>query len=460
LALSEKRSELELKLSTVVSTCLTADDQVSGEEVYRKIAWRLLPLLFLSYLFAFLDRINVGYAQLQMKTMLGFSDSVYGVGAGIFFISYILFEIPSNLWMARAGARFTLSRIMFLWGVISALTMFVKTPGQFYAARFLLGLFEAGFFPGVILYLTYWFPATRRGRVTGLFMLAIPVAGMAGGPLSGWIMSVLNMHRNLAGWQWMYLLEGIPASVLGISCFFYCPDGPSSAVWLNDSERNLIRAALTVPVKARNGRHVEEPLSVPMRASLAIFCNRRILALSFVYFTIACATYTYTFWLPTILSTAGVASIAEIGWLSAIPYCFATAGALAIARSSDLRGERRWHVAVPFAVAALALGGTTFVRDSLPTTILLLSIAAFLQFGAGILFWALLPAYLTTETAPRGIATVSSIGVLGGFAAPTLLGWIKAGTGQLDIGIQLICVLMIAGSITVILCVPRGCDPA
>jgi MFS family permease len=190
--------------------------------------------LFASYLLAFLDRINVGYAQLQMKTMLGFSDYVYGVGAGIFFISYILFEIPSNLWMERAGARFTLGRIMILWGLTSAGTMFVRTPGQFYTARFLLGLFEAGFFPGVILYLTYWFPATRRGRVTSLFMLAIPVAGMVGGPLTGWIMSALNMKHDLAGWQWMLLLEGLPASALGIVCFVYLANRPSDAAWLND----------------------------------------------------------------------------------------------------------------------------------------------------------------------------------------------------------------------------------
>lgn len=428
--------------------------EVSEQALYQKITRRLLPLLFLSYLFAFLDRINVGYAQLQMKTMLGFSDSVYGVGAGIFFISYILFEIPSNLWMARSGVRFTLGRIMFLWGVTSALTMFVRTPGEFYAARFLLGLFEAGFFPGVILYLTYWFPAARRGRVTSLFMLAIPVAGMVGGPLSGWIVSALNMRHNLAGWQWMFLLEGIPAALLGIICFFFCPDRPANAVWLNDSERSVILAALG------NSPTLELPRFGRMSANLALLGDRRILAMAFVYFTTACAAYTYTFWLPTILSTAGVRSIAEIGWLSAIPYCFATAGAVAIARSSDMRGERRWHVAAPLAVAALALGATTFVHDSFPITILLLSIAAFLQFGAGILFWAIPSAYLTTAAAPAGIALVSSIGVIGGFASPTLLGWIKARTGQLNIGILLICALMVAGSVAVILAVPRECDPA
>ncbi|HEY0757922.1 MAG TPA: MFS transporter [Acidisarcina sp.] len=441
-----------------ISERINNGDQGTEDALYRRITRRLMPVLFLSYLFAFLDRINVGYAQLQMKTMLGFSDSVYGVGAGIFFISYILFEIPSNIWMERAGVRFTLGRIMVLWGLTSAGTMFVRTPGQFYAARFLLGLFEAGFFPGIILYLTYWFPAERRGRVTTLFMLAIPVSGMIGGPLSGWIMSALNMKQNLAGWQWMMLLEGLPASALGIVCFFYLADRPSKATWLNDSERASISTALVPVGKVSQGRTGELPFSELMHESLVLFGDRRVWALAFVYFTIACANYMYTFWLPTILRTAGVDSIAEIGWLSAIPYCFACMGALAIARSSDLRGERRWHVGSSLGMSALALLGTTFVRASLPVTILLLSLGAFFLYGSGIVFWTLPPTYLKRETAPTGIAIVSSIGVIGGFISPSLLGWIKTQTGRLDSGILFICLFMMAGSIAVIMAVPRERD--
>jgi sugar phosphate permease len=417
-----------LKTAIKISNRVDSGDQCEEGALYRKITRRLMPLLFISYLFAFLDRINVGYAQLQMKPMLGFSDSVYGLGAGLFFVSYILFEIPSNIWMERVGIRFTLGRIMVLWGLTSAGTMFVRTPAQFYAVRFLLGLFEAGFFPGIILYLTYWFPAKRRGRVTTLFMLAIPVAGIVGGPLSGWIMSAMNMKHNLAGWQWMLLLEGLPASILGIVCFFYLADSPSKPTWLNDLEQTQISLALVRTGYGSKGLDCELPPLEAFRAGLALFRDRQVWALAFVYFTIACANYMYTFWLPTILKTAGIYSIAKIGWYSAIPYCFGTAGALLRARSSDFRRERRWHVAVSLAVAALALGCTIFVSSPLPVT-LMLSLAAFFLYGAGLLFWTLPPTHLKRETAPTGIALVSSIGVIGGFISPALLGSIKTHTG-------------------------------
>jgi sugar phosphate permease len=451
------RWRAKLKTAIKISDPVDFGDQCKQGALYGKITRRLMPLLFISYLFAFLDRINVGYAQLQMKPMLGFSDSVYGLGAGLFFVSYILFEIPSNIWMERIGIRFTLGRIMVLWGLTSAGTMFVRTPAQFYAARFLLGLFEAGFFPGIILYLTYWFPARRRGRVTTLFMLAIPVAGMVGGPLSGWIMSAFDMKHNLAGWQWMLFLEGLPASILGILCFFYLADSPSKASWLNDSEQALISLALVRPGEASKDEPYPLPPVEAFRTGLALLRDRQVWGLAFVYFTIACANYMYTFWLPTILKAAGLHSIAKIGWYSAIPYCFGTAGALLIGRSSDFRSERRWHVASSLVVAALALGGTTTVRSSL-LLVFLLSLAAFFLYGAGLLFWALPPTYLKRETAPTGIAIVSSIGVTGGFISPVLLGSIKTHTGQLHIGILFICLLMMTGAIAVVLAVPREID--
>jgi sugar phosphate permease len=429
---------------------------VDEDALYRRITWRLMPLLFLCYLFAYLDRVNVGYAQLQMKTMLGFSDSVYGLGAGIFFISYIIFEIPSNIWLGRSGLRFTLGRIMFFWGLTSAGTMFVRTPGQFYIARFLLGLFEAGFFPGIILYLTYWFPSARRARITTLFMLAIPVAGLIGGPLSGWIMSAFNMKHNLSGWQWMLLIEGFPASVLGIICFFYFVDDPSKAGWLSDSDRFLIASGLAREGKISKSHNKEVSARELIRAGIRLVFERQVWALAFVYFTAACANYAYAFWLPTILRSLGIESIEKIGWWSAVPYSFGIAGALAIARSSDIRKERRWHVAGSLGLAALALAGATLVSLSLTMTIMLLSVAAFFLYGGGILFWALPPTYLKRETAPTGIAIVSSIGVIGGFISPALLGWLKTQTGRLDVGIILTCILMMAGAITVVQTVPKG----
>jgi MFS family permease len=427
------------------------EGHVNGGRLYRKVSRRLIPLLFLSYLFAFLDRINVSYAQLQMKPMLGFTDAVYGLGAGIFFLSYVVFEMPSNLWMTRSGIRFTLLRIMLLWGIVSACTMFVKTPFHFYLARFLLGLFEAGFFPGVILYLTYWFPATRRGRVTTLFMLAIPVTGMIGGPLSGWIMSVLDMKDNLAGWQWLLVLEGLPTFVLGFVCFVYLPDNPSQAGWLNDREKAFLAMDLAKGTDGIGVPLVYSTLKDHVIAGFELLRTFQVWALAFIYFAIACGNYAFTFWLPTMLTIAGAGSIARVGLLSAIPYGFGTLGALAFARSSDLRGERRWHIAGAIALAALALGASNVVHSSIPLTILILAGAAFFLFGGGILFWAVPPACFKSDAAPVGIAAVSSIGVIGGFISPTLLGWIKTQTERLDIGILSICVLMIAASVVLLL---------
>ena len=425
------------------------------DALFRRIAWRIMPLLFVSYFFAFLDRMNVGYAQLQMKTMLGFSDSVYGFGAGVFFLSYILFQIPSNIWMQRVGARITIARIMVLWGLTSASTMFVRTPHQFYIARFVLGMFEAGFFPAVILYLSYWFPSERRASMTACFMLAIPVAGLIGGPSSGWIMSTVHLSHRLAGWQWLLFLEGLPASILGVLCFFSLTDKPEKATWLSQSERSTVtRMLLPAGVIAPdNARASKLPHGMPKK--LRLLSGRAIWVLAFVYFAAACGNYTYSFWLPTILRMAGARSINEVGWLSAIPYVFGIAGAVILARSSDILKERRWHVAASLFLAALALGATIVSLASLTITIVLLSIGAFFLFGGGILFWSMPPSYLNTEDAPSGIALVSSIGVIGGFMSPALLGWTKSHTGGLDLGIICICLVMIGAAAAII----RGLPP-
>ncbi|WP_433985320.1 MFS transporter [Tunturiibacter empetritectus] len=446
----------EVTMKAPALLILSLDNERPGHSgrLYRKISRRLIPLLFLSYLFAFLDRINVSYAQLQMKPMLGFTDAVYGLGAGVFFLSYVVFEMPSNLWMTRSGIRFTLLRIMLLWSLASAGTMFIKTPLHFYIARFLLGLFEAGFFPGVILYLTYWFPAARRGRVTTLFMLAIPVAGMIGGPLSGWIMSALNMKDNLAGWQWLLLLEGLPTSVLGLICFVYLPDNPSQAGWLNDREKAFLTTDLAKGADSIGIPEAHSTLKDHLIAGFELLKHFQVWALGFVYFAIACANYAFTFWLPTMLTTAGVGSISRVGLLSAIPYGVGIIGALAIARSSDLRGERRWHIAGAIALAALALGASNVLHSSIALTVLILAVAAFFLFGGGILFWAVPPTCFRSDAAPAAIATVSSIGVIGGFISPTLLGWIKTQTGRLDTGISSICVLMITAAVVLLLTLP------
>lgn len=447
---------MPVKNKPATAQTLVSVTSLPEKRLYGKISRHLLPLLFVSYLFAFLDRINVSYAQLQMKPFLGFSDAVYGLGAGIFFISYVLFELPGTLWMARSGIRRTLLPIMLLWGLVSAGTMFIRLPIHFYIARFFLGMLEAGFFPGVILYLTYWFPARKRGRVTTLFMLAIPVAGAIGSPLSSLIISSLDLKAHLFGWQWLFLLEGLPASALGIICFLSLPDCPTKAVWINDEERIFLLADGIADVGGSTNHFGESTWIDRVRRGCDLVWSRQLWGLAFVYFTISCANYTFAFWLPTILKSAGVESITRIGWLSAIPFGFGTIGALLIAKSSDLRGERRWHIALAIALAAVALESSTIFHGSVLLTVSLLTCGAFFHFGGGILFWTVPPACLQGDRGPAGIAMVSSIGVIGGFVSPITLGWMKAQTGRLDIGVSMICILMIFGSLALLRTVPRA----
>lgn len=426
-----------------------AGDSEAVERLYRKITLRLMPLLFLCYLFAFLDRINIGYAKLEMSADLGFSEAVYGLGAGIFFFSYLLFEVPSNMLLERIGARLTMLRILVLWGITSAATMFVSTPTQFYVARFLLGVFEGGFFPGIILYLTYWFPSARRGLVTGMFMFAVPVAGIIGGPVSGFIMTAMDGLGGMRGWQWMFLVEAVPSIALGFICYFYLADSPARARWLSAQDKERVLAILAQD--AGEGKGAAGHGAGQLRKA---FMDVRVWILALIYFATACANYAFTFWLPTMIKGLGVASLAQIGLYSAIPYLFAGFGVLAISWSSDRLRERRWHVAASLVVAAGALSLTTATTHSLALSIALLCFVAFFQFGAGIIYWAIPPTYLSREAAPAGIALVSSIGVIGGFVSPTLLGFVKSQTGRLDYGIHIVAGIMVLGGLMTLLALP------
>jgi MFS family permease len=282
------------------------------DKVYRKIAWRVMPIVLIAYVFAFLDRINVGYAQLQMKQDLGFSDAVYGLGAGIFFVTYLLFEVPSNLLLEKIGARLTFLRIMVLWGLASAATAFVTEAWQFYGIRLLLGMFEAGFFPGIILYLTYWFPSHRRGRVTGLFLFGMPITGVLGGPLSGMIMSGMEGLGGWHGWQWLFVVEGLPTVLMGVLLYRMLPDRPSQAKWLTDWRKSArpLGVGGGSPGDAKPGHHGK------LAAALA---DPKTYVLAFVYFCCACAVYTLTFWLPTMIKGLGRRRVATIGWYAAVP---------------------------------------------------------------------------------------------------------------------------------------------
>ncbi|WP_322104065.1 MFS transporter [Paraburkholderia sp. J41] len=439
-------------LNTSESSCRTMPGGIATEsEIYKKITLHVMPLLFISYLLAFLDRINIGYAQLQMKVDLGFSDAVYGVGAGIFFVSYLLFEVPSNLLLERIGARLTLLRIMFLWGLTSAGTMFVSNAPQFYIVRFLLGAFEAGFFPGIILYLTYWYPSTRRGAVTGQFMLAIPAAGIVGGPVSGWILKNMSGVGGFAGWQWLFLLEGLPTALLGVVCYFVLKNGPPEAPWLTHDEKALVAEVLQADAGISDATQTN--VLAGIRDALR---DVRLWCLAFIHFATVIANYTYTFWLPTVIKGLGINDLALVGGYSAIPYIFAGAGVLLLCKSSDVFKERRWHVGGSLAIAALSLSFIPMLHNSFALTLALLCFTGFFQFGASIAFWTIPSTYLRKEVAAVGIGLVSSIGVIGGFVSPVLLGFIKTQTGSLSSGIYIITAIMIVGSLTVLLALPKS----
>jgi sugar phosphate permease len=318
------------------------------QAVFRKINWRIMPLLLICYAVAYLDRINIGYAQLQMRQTLDFSDAVYGLGAGIFFIGYLLFEVPSNLMLEKIGARKTLLRIMVCWGLVAAAMGFVSTPLQFYVARFLLGAFEAGFFPGIILYLTYWYPADRRARMIAIFMCATTLAALSAGPLCGAIMKYFNGHGGLAGWQWLFLIEGLPAAVLGVVAFVVLRDTPEQAPWLSEAEKRCVREAM-----ARSPSTVGSAAHGSLRHMLA---DPRIYLLSLAYACLLASTMGLTFMAPSLIRSWGVQDLVEIGWYTGLPNLLGLVGMIVIGGHSDRHGERRWHYAFCIALAMLGVG--------------------------------------------------------------------------------------------------------
>ena len=368
------------------------------EATYLKVTWRLIPLLLLCYIVAYLDRVNVGFAKLQMAGELGFSDAVYGLGAGMFFIGYFFFEVPSNIILHRVGARVWIARIMVTWGIVSGGMMFIQTETQFYVMRFLLGLAEAGFFPGIILYLTYWYPSHRRARIVSMFMTGIPLAGVIGGPLSGWIMKSWDQVNGLHGWQWMFLLEAIPSVLIGVVVYFYLDDRITSAKWLKDEERDILQKRIQ--------EEESDKEHVPM---MQVFKSGRMWTMSAIYFTMAMSLYGVSFWLPTIIKGMGVTDNLEIGLLSSLPWIAAVFSMLFFARSADKMRERRWHVVIP-----MLMGSTGLILSVLLSGNHYLSFAALILACMGIvsaipLFWSLPTAFLVGAGAAAGIAAINSI---------------------------------------------------
>jgi ACS family tartrate transporter-like MFS transporter len=401
-----------------------------------KIRWRLLPLMFAAYIIAYIDRVNIGFAALQMNRDLGFSATVYGLGAGVFFIGYFVFEVPSNLIMERLGARLWIARIMISWGLISAAMMFTRGPVDFYALRFILGLAEAGFFPGMILYLTYWFPANEGARAVALFMTANAFAGVAGGPLAGALLT-MDGTGGLRGWQWLFLLEGIAAVVIGVVVFMYLPDGPHDARWLTGRERRRLEQRLAADYRA------EDQHSHSLRQVLT---DRRVWLFCWLYLALVIGLYSISFWLPQILRRLSNTSDLLVGVLSAVPYLFAVIGMVWIGRHSDRTGERRWHVAVP---ALLAAGGLLLCGFTGTPGLALaaLSLAALGIWGALGPFWAMPTARLSRSGAAAGIAWINSVGNLGGFVGPYAVGVLSVATGSLTIPMGVLSASLVVAAI-------------
>ncbi len=371
-----------------------------------------------------------------MLADLKLSDTAYGLGAGIFFIGYFLFEVPSNLLLYRVGARVWIARIMISWGVLSALTMFVTSASAFYGIRFALGLAEAGFFPGIVLYLTQWFPSMMRARIIALFMTAVAISGVIGGPLSGWILRAMAGVNGLAGWQWLFLIEGIPSVVMGVAVFFYLDDSIDRARWLNDSEKLVLH------------RNLERDEEKKQTLSIAnTFRNRRVLSFAALYFTFTMGLYGVGFWLPQIIKNMGVKSLLDVGLLSAIPYGVAAITMVLVARRSDHTGERRRYLAVSALCGGvgLALAGLAGQHTMLGMLALTLGTTGVLTTFP--LFWTLPTAFLTGVSAAAGIAIINSLGNLSGFLSPYLVGAIADATGSATIGLYVLAASMFVGAV-------------
>jgi ACS family tartrate transporter-like MFS transporter len=388
-----------------------------SSSVISKITGRLIPFLFLLYIVAYLDRINVGFAALQMQRQLHFNDKVYGLGAGIFFAGYLIFQIPSNLALRRIGARRWICILMAVWGLISSSTAFISTPKGFYFLRFLLGSAEAGFFPGLVFYIRSWFPAVVRARTVALFMAAGPLSGVVGGPLSGFLLG-LQGHGKLAGWQWLFLIEGLPAILLGLLVFFSLPDTPRDANWLDSDQKNWLIDTL----------RLEESTPGTNKRVIHVFAIWSAWLLSLALFGITTCTSGLSLWLPILIRSVSGHSNLMIGFLSAIPYILAAIAEVIIGTHSDSSGERRWHIAAPALIGCIAIiGAASFL--SLPAVLACVSIAILCVYSTFGPFWAISTVLLDAESAAPGIALINSVGNLGGFFGPYVIGAIRNATG-------------------------------
>lgn len=418
----------------------TTFDAPPKAAVYRKVAFHIMPFLMLCYVAAYLDRINIGFAKLHMLNDLGFSETAYGLGAGLFFIGYLIFEVPSNLLMMRIGARRTISRIMILWAFVSAGFAFVQTPMQFYVLRFILGVAEAGFYPGVILYLTYWFPSARRAKMVALFVGAVPLSGMLGAPLSGTIIGMSEGLHGLSGWQWMFIIESIPSLVLGLLCLKFLNDRPADAGWLNSAEK----AAIEADLEADRERHKGDASTVSL---LATFKDRRVWKMTAICFCSAVCSYGVSFWLPTLVSQLKVGDVMHVGLYTAVPFTAAFVCMYLIGRHSDQTRERRWHLVGPFACVCIGLVGSIALHDSMGWALLALSVAAVGAYSTTAMLFSISSLILSGVGMAAGVAAINCVGGLGGFVSPYIVGLVKDMTGSTDNGVYFIAGMAVVGAL-------------
>jgi ACS family tartrate transporter-like MFS transporter len=424
-----------------MSDTATPVSSLLEQRAIRKITWRLIPFLMLLYFVAFLDRINVGFAALTMNKDVGLTSQMFGLGAGIFFLGYFLFEVPSTVILHNVGARFWIGRVMITWGLVSVAMAFSRGPISFYVLRFLLGLAEAGFFPGIILYLSYWFPANHRSAVTAMFMAAAPVAGLIGSPVSGALMQ-LNGLLGLRGWQWLFLLEGIPALVLGFITFRFLTDRPDAAAWLTVDERDWLTSAIQQEQTA-----IKDPRSHSAWLALA---DWKVLALSVAYFGTSAGLYTIGFWAPLIVKGLGF-SVFYVGLLVAIPNLIAVIGMVLWSRNSDRTGERYWHAALACLIGAIGMAVAARAGSSALLAIAGLSLTAFGVSAAKPPLWSLPTTFFAGTAAATSIGLINSLGTLGGFAGPYMIGSTNGTSGNFTRGLYLVGGTLIVSAVTIVI---------
>ncbi len=414
-------------------------------KTYRKVDLRLLWFLFLCYIMAYLDRVNVGFAKLQMLKDLSLSDAAFATGAGIFFIGYFFFEVPSNVLLKKFGARMWIARIMISWGIISSCMIFVKGEWSFYGLRFLLGLAEAGFFPGIIYYLTLWYPSKLRSVRTAWFVSAIAVSGVIGNPVSGWIMDKLSGAGNLEGWQWLFLAEGIPSLIVGFWVIFYLDSSIAEAKWLTGEEKALLENNL----QAEDKHKTEHKLS-------DAFASGKVWVLCAIYFTLMIGLYGIAFWLPTIVKAFGVKGYFDVGLITAIPYAVAVVGMMILSHHSDQTGERRLHYVANVTAGAAGLVLSGVYASNAVLAIAFLSIGTLGVIGSMPLFWPLPSAFLAGTAAAAGIGIVNSVGNLGGYVGPNIPIWVKQVSSDPSAALYVIAGLLMIGAILTLFFIPKS----